>query len=201
MNNRITKSYFTLILCIIALFCATDYARANNAPPAAPPSGEVVTAPAQAPAAPGAPAATAPLVVQRREEEDGKAPGLAARVKAFLNRDGSATMQAQLQQIIEEKATLQEQLTAARDELARHAAERAEIEQALTEQRNLVKATATTIAATMGVPLESLPVPSEKVPSRACDQWLAATGTEKASLYRANKAEIRAEAARRGATV
>lgn len=159
MKHRIKQSYLTLILSIIALFCATDYARANTAPPAAPPAAEVVTAPAQAPAAPVAPAATAPLVVQRREEEDGKPPGLAARVKAFLNRDGGATMQAQIQQLIEEKATLQQQLTAAREELARHATERAEIEQALTAQRNVVKATATTIAATMGVPLESLPAP------------------------------------------
>lgn len=147
------------LIAIIALAFASFTLHAETpTTPTSPPGQTSVTAPA-APVAPVAPAATAPLVVQRREEEDGKPPGLAARVKAFMNRDGGATMQAQLQQLIEEKATLQQQLTAARDELARHATERAEIEQALTEQRNVVKATATTIAATMGVPLESLPAP------------------------------------------
>ena len=149
-------------IAIIALAFASFTLHAETpAAPATPPGQPAASAPTPAVPAPAAPAAQTPAApVQRREEEEGQqAPGIAARVKAFLNRDGSASLIAQINQLTTERDTMKQQLATVSAELAKYKSDFAEIEQALSEQRNVVKATATTIAQTIGIPLESLPAP------------------------------------------
>jgi hypothetical protein len=156
----------TMLIAIVAAFAFAQAASAETpSAPAAPPAPPAAAATPAAPAAPApvapAPAAVQPVAPARREETEGnERPGIAARVKAFMtNNTGTAQLIAQVGTLTRERDDARTQLatlTRERDEARR---ELADVELALTGQQNIVKATATEIASTVGIPLANLPAP------------------------------------------
>lgn len=153
----------TMLIAIVAAFAFVQAASAETpTAPAAPPAATVPT-PAPAPPvapAPAAPAAVQAPVAQRREEVE--RPSLADRVKGFMTANaGTHALTAQISTLTGERDTARTQLAALtleRDNLRR---ELSDVEAALTGQQNLVRATATEIAQTVGMPLERLPAPQQ----------------------------------------
>ncbi len=191
-----------MLIAIVAAFAFAQAASAETPSTPAPPAPAAVATPAPTPpVAPVAPAAVQPAApVQRREEAE--RPSIADRVKGFMTANaGTAQLAAQIATLTRERDEARQQLgtiTAERDDFRRQLTD---VEAALSGQQAIVKATATEIASTVGIPLASLPAPIAGNGGSHYDSWLEAKGSAKSAIYREHKAAIRAEAARRGAAL
>lgn len=133
-----------------------------------------------------APAATAPAAPKT---------SLVDRVKALLNGTSNADLHAQLRTITGERDTernraadLEAKLTAERNKVAGLEQQLADIESALNAQKQVVKATATEIAGSLGVSMEQLPAPrGEEATSKTKTfaQWRAMSPYEQLQFSKA----------------
>ena len=178
---RLAALTLTFAACLLG---SAAHAQTPAAPPAVVPvvAPAAVVAPpaavgpaAPAPALPAAPAPAPGAVVvappaRRPEDEPGATPGavvqpgtqrtpLGARIAALFTGAGPAQLHAQIMTLTTERDTLRQQLTAITAERDTLRNELNGVEQALNAQQNVVRATATEIATTVGIPQSVLPAP------------------------------------------